>query len=189
MAKEVEKNKSNNAWEDLVLRPIIFEDKAIKETLQIFAEERVNGGALIYCFEMPDNPVFWRPSEDLREFFSKLLLSEEARKAMPELKISDYFTCEPDFELGRPFLFEGEISESLYYGGAYKKFQGTPAQAIDIARRFCKAIYADRILDIAIYRTYSHWTKWFYDVAWDVTWMLFDKNLNRLWVICLTDTD
>ena len=177
------------AWSGLKLHLISVEDQIIKETIQILAEARVNGGALIYCFEIPDNLIYWYPKEDINNFFSNLLLSDSARNAMPELKIGDEFTCQPGFEQVRPFLFEGDIAESLYYGGAYKKYQGTPTEAMEIARKFCKAIYSERMLDVGIYKTYDNWTEWFYDVAWDVTWVLFDKSLKRLWVICLTDTD
>lgn len=47
----------------------------------------------------------------------------------------------------------------------------------------------DRYEDIIVFESHAPWTDWFYDVAWDVTWMVLDSKECKMWLICATDTD
>ena len=37
--------------------------------------------------------------------------------------------------------------------------------------------------------SYTAWSPWFYDVAWDTTWIGVDVGFGRVWLLCVTDTD
>ena len=74
-------------------------------------------------------------------------------------------------------------------GGAYKQFAGPPEEAKRRAMAFTGALFGNRYLDVHVFRTSTCWSKWFLDVAWDLTWIVADDRTRRAFLICLTDTD
>jgi hypothetical protein len=130
---------------------------------------------------------------DDERYFTRILTLEDVRLSIPELNIGKILPCDLDFNLETTFVLEADMAWSIYSGGAYKSFPGTPK---DLAQAFCKGIFGegflnsrDRFRDIQVYRTHTPWCSWFFNIAWDVTWIIFDEKLKRLWLICITDTD
>ncbi|MEI5907077.1 hypothetical protein WAK64_08405 [Bacillus spongiae] len=157
---------------------------------QAITSTHVNGGIIIKCFKI-NNKNLLSPylSEEHERYFNKFFTSKDIKQAIPELKIEDELVCKTDFERISPFLLDGDFGDTIYHGGAYESFPGTPKEAKKLGEELCQFIFGDRILDILPYRSYNPWSTWFYDVAWDCTWFLIDKELKRIWVICVTDTD
>jgi hypothetical protein len=42
---------------------------------------------------------------------------------------------------------------------------------------------------MVILRSHSRWNAWFFDVAWDHTFVILDKKHQRLSLLLITDTD
>ena len=61
--------------------------------------------------------------------------------------------------------------------------------AKQLASNVCQCMFQDRYEDIIVFESHAPWTDWFYDVAWDVTWMVLDSKECKMWFICATDTD
>jgi hypothetical protein len=76
----------------------------------------------------------------------------------------------------------------LVRGGAYERFEGTAVEAKRLAAEFCSALFDDRYLEIVCYKIREGWSDWFRG-DWDGTWIVVDRTLHRVHVLCTTDTD
>jgi hypothetical protein len=47
----------------------------------------------------------------------------------------------------------------------------------------------DRHQDTRVFGSDDAWTPWFWNVAWDRTWILVDDRHREVTVLCVTDTD
>jgi hypothetical protein len=110
---------------------------------------------------------------------------------LPALGIQEPLRAEPDFRFGSAFTLDGELAAILVQGGAYPKFrfQGTAREAKEVGARFCDALFGDRFTEVVVYISHTAWSSWFKNVAWDITWLGFDRRESRVWLLCLTDTD
>jgi hypothetical protein len=86
------------------------------------------------------------------------------------------------------FEFEGALTQALVAGGAYGG--RVPEQAArQLSRDFVDCCFDDRRLSVAVFCIPGAWTKWFYDVAWDGTYLCLDL-VGASWTCLLfTDTD
>lgn len=190
-------------WGEVRFEPVEVSGFAIDHCMEALRQTRINGGARIGCFHVPEHEVFDRfASRNLlvdvdggdetgfaRHFFS----SPAVRSLFPkvgtaELPEDDMLDFPPAFEWGSPFTFEGEIAGRIFQGGAYKSFRGPPARAIATARGLREAIYGERYTDVRPYTSFDRWHEWFYYVE-HFTWLLIDKRYRSIWLICVTDTD
>jgi len=74
-------------------------------------------------------------------------------------------------------------------GDAYHRFGGPQRKAKEAARAPVFDLVQDRFEDVEMYDSDQPWSRWFFDVAWDQTWILVDRGEARATVICTTDTD
>jgi hypothetical protein len=158
---------------------------------QTITSTHVNGGIIIKCFKINDSDLLKYPKmiEEHERYFNKFFTSEDIKKAVPELKIEEKLLCKTDFRRTNSFVLDGELGGVIYNGGAYKSFYGTPKEAKKLGEQVCEFMFDDRFLDIIAFHTSNPYSAWFYDVAWDDTWFILDTELNRIWLICMTDTD
>lgn len=164
----------------------------IEEVKKMYSNFYTNGGVIIECFEVRNESVFQNlpfMEDEYKDFFVNMLSSKDLVNALPELKLNTVHKNHIKMDMISPFIFDGEIAGTLFNGGAYKSFWGTPKEAKNIAMRFSEYILEDRYTDVVIYNSYTAWSDWYFDVAWDYTWMIFDEPKKRFWIICLTDTD
>lgn len=40
-----------------------------------------------------------------------------------------------------------------------------------------------------VFKIIGAWTPWFYDVAWDPSFVIFNRPQMKFWILCMTDTD
>lgn len=81
---------------------------------------------------------------------------------------------------------EGALTVALLRGGACRKFAGTEDEARQLSREFVAAIGHDHA---QVCKILGAWTDWFYDVAWDASFVILDAQRMRWWILCMTDTD
>jgi hypothetical protein len=180
-------------WRELQITHEPFSHSALDKLLHHLRAIHANGGAEFAQFKLSEHPTLhWFCSRNRLEeinFFDRFLSSPRVSSALPALKIGASGISGADFEWGNSLTLDGEIAQVLVQGGAYEKFAGPAHEAKEIARRFCEAVFGDRFAEVQIYKSYKPWSGWFYDVAWDGTWLGFDKRLVKVWLICVTDTD
>ena len=107
---------------------------------------------------------------------------------MPDVRIPES-KVDSGLTLGDPFLLDGRFAHSLHQGGAYwtPKENGRPAKTLAVA--ICESMFGLRYGEIALAESHNAWTPWFHGIAWDLTEVVFDRRLRRLWIFALTDTD
>lgn len=152
-----------------------------------------NGGAKFACFSFEVDPLLhWfisRNRYDEIYFFENLLASKAFADAFPGVQPYKTPNESLKFEWSNPYVLSGEIAHTLMTGGAYKKFKGAGEKAMEIGRLFASDLFGKRFEDIQIFKNYEPWSKWFYDVAWDGTWIGVDTKESCIWILFQTDTD
>ena len=86
------------------------------------------------------------------------------------------------------FDLEADLTRKLVTGGAYTRFAGSRHDAQAIVAEFTTSLVSDA-QDAWFAGFWQPWTPWFWDVAWDMTWLGLQRSQRRLWLLCVTDTD
>jgi hypothetical protein len=180
-------------WAELNVSNDPLENPAIDELLKHLRSTHSNGGAEFARFAVSAHPVLhWFGSRNRLEeidFFTHLVSHPSVVATF-----SPVITASPEISLKLwggvpPFTLAGELAWVLVQGGAYDKFSGTAREAMNVAGSFCDALFGDRFTEILQFKSHESWTGWFYNVAWDGTWLGFDKRESKVWLLCITDTD
>ena len=166
---------------------------ALDDVLGHLRATHANGGAEFAQFRVSEHPTLhWFGSRnrlDEIDFFDRFLYSPAVSFALPPLKIGASGVSGTGFEWGNSLTLDGEIAQMLVQGGAYDKFAGPAREAKAMAGRFCEAVFGERFTEVQVYKSHKPWSDWFYGVAWDATWLGFDKRHVKVWLLCVTDTD
>jgi len=96
-----------------------------------------------------------------------------------------------NFEVKNSFLFDGELAQKLYYGGAYPSAgdKGDGKIEKENALGFCEDLFGLRFSEVDYYLTRNGWTPWFGNIGMDWTAILYDRRLRALSILAVTDTD
>jgi hypothetical protein len=179
-------------WKQPVFTSAPIENASVEKLLTELCATHVNGGAVFGRFKFANIPnLHWFVSRnrfDEIHFIEHLLCSDAFRVTLPQIKSPK--TLEPiKWEWWSSYLIAGDWARTLMTGGAYEKFKRGGREALTIGERARFALFEDRFEDVQIFRAWVPWSDWYYDVAWDMTWVGIDKRDLTAWVLCLTDTD
>lgn len=94
-----------------------------------------------------------------------------------------------EFRWTSPFLFDGELANKLYSGGAYTHGEGDGRAEKENALSFCEALFGLRFSEVSYYSTHSDWTPFFGSIGLDWTAILFDRRTRALSILAVADTD
>jgi len=176
-----------------------FHAAALDVLLDAIRATHVNGGVLFAQFRAVDvdNPAGWFAVGSsiywANEVFRSLFDSPTVRSALPELLIPEpYPITKPPQFFESPtgtFTLAGELASSLVRGGAYVRFPGSAADASQLASAGLVDLVGDRHEQFRVFQSEAPWTPWFFDIAWDHTWILADYKRLQVSVLCKTDTD
>lgn len=171
---------------------ISVEAEPYSSCLQLLRESHVNGGAHLVAFDIAPDPIFhWFASRNrLTEhgLIDSILAHPLIRATLPDLAIPES-NVNSGLDLVNSFGLDGKLAASLHYGGAYWSREGNGRAANQLALEVCDAMFDRRFAEISVYESYSAWTPWFFEVAWDSTTVILDRRLRRLWILVITDTD
>jgi hypothetical protein len=163
--------------------------------------DRVEVRSALPALEVPpsslDDPAFAvRRLEDLMtpvqlaEIMSLQIPGDELRRHGVD---DEYEVGDPEddgnFRVTSSFLFDGELAQSLYAGGAYTNAAGDGRSGKENSLAFCEALFGLRLSEVSYYSSRSAWTPWFGNIAWDWTAILFDRRARTLTILAVTDTD
>lgn len=177
-------------------REIQVAGPGVLEYLRMLARTRAEPNTLVRRFQWTGDHNGWFRTSSLGfadQSFSELLGSRAARLGMPALLDPLPFSPAAPVRFapvsGGALGLDGDLAKLLVLGGAYERFRGPQRQAKEAARAAVFDLVEDRFEDVEMYYTDHPWSPWFFDVAWDQTWILVDRCDTTATVICTTDTD
>lgn len=178
----------NELWKGVIFTKYAYNKTNIDKVVAELDSSHSNGGCKILAAKFIDHPTLhWFVS---RNYFNEITFIEKFLSCdIFDDEIKFNLTEEIQWEWSSPYLLDGDIARTLKSGGAYDKFSGTGKEAKTLAQQFCEDLFEDRYEDIIVFKIRSAWSDWFYDVAWDQTWIVIDKKDLIIWAILLTDTD
>jgi hypothetical protein len=118
-----------------------------------------------------------------------LLQAESVLAAVPELQIPFPLQKLPRYGLYTGFEFEGAVTHSLLSRGAYVASKLDVETARKLSRDFVDALVNGDRLATIVYSIRGAWTEWFFDIAWDQTFVVVNVPTGRWTLFCFTDTD
>jgi hypothetical protein len=200
---DIEWDADRPEWSDITrsheqvrYEPFEVTDTRALAMLEQLRATHVNGGALLGAFRVVDvDDVFrWFASRNRfgeYDFFAHFLRSTAVRDELPGLQVPSPLGRELGFQesWSGTLTLDGELAATLIAGGAYERFKGTPIEAKHLGITFVDAVVGERHNDFRVYRSHTPWSPYFYDVAWDVTWVLLDGMRGEVFLLCVTDTD
>ncbi|MFV0394085.1 MAG: hypothetical protein ACK5LC_06780 [Coprobacillaceae bacterium] len=160
-----------------------------------FALTHVNGGMQIHRYRIDSN-------SDIQWYIHRNRLQEiEFLKNLLSHKDLVDFRNDLDITIKNPnkdrlisyhtdiFSLVGSIARNLYQGGAYEHIECDDAW--NTAITYVEEAFQNRFDEVLFMNTsiFEEPGSWFYDVAWDYSWILVDKRYNRVTLISITDTD
>jgi hypothetical protein len=94
-----------------------------------------------------------------------------------------------NFRVTSSFLFDGQLAQVLYAGGAYTSTRGDGRAEKENSLAFCEALFGLRFSEISYFSSHSAWTPWFGNIGLDWTAILFDRRVRAFSILAVTDTD
>ena len=86
------------------------------------------------------------------------------------------------------YTLSGDLARILGYGGAYTHGIGQN-ESWKIATEFIEKEFGNRFEEFDYYDIKIENSKWFYDIAWDYSFIIIDKRNYEIIFIDITDTD
>ena len=152
-----------------------------------------NGAVEFMSFGMPKHRIWdWYSSRNQYHelgFFKYFWCHSDVVKHFPH-KLDDInFFDMKVFNHSSPYVLGGELAWILVGGGAYKQFKGQGNEAKKIGEEAAAELIDDNYDQVLVYHSGSAWCSFFYDVAWDHSFVVFDQRRHLIHVILATDTD
>lgn len=179
-------------WETIEYASIAISDpraEAFARTLQ----RAHSNGRIILCRLIPtDGDAFdWASRYDRRgldHLLGTFLLAASSSPALTDIGIAGCDKLPPDYRAISAFEFEGALIHALVMGGAYGAAVPEDA-ARQLSREFVDSCFDTRWLGATVFVIPGAWTNWFYDIAWDRTFVAYDPDGKAWTCLFVTDTD
>src|SRR5688572_20158063 len=163
---------------------------AIDVFLATVSGQYVNGGCLLYRFEILDASLHnFAQAGGFTRLLTAFFNHAEVKRALKEVQFAAAKTVPPLFRPMSSFEFEGALTEILLGGGAYIGGLASEDDARRITRAFVDAFLGNNRRLSTVFALEGAWTPWFYDVAWDNSYLILDPVAPAWWALFMTDTD
>ena len=163
---------------------------AINAFLSEVSRQLVNGGCLLYRFDDLDPSLFnFAQPGGLSRLLQQFLNDPTVRKALADVNLDSAKAIPPPHRILGSFEFEGALTEILLGGGAYVSGLSSKDDARGMSRAFVEAMLEQRRRGAPVFALEGAWTSWFYDVAWDASYVIIDPSARAWWILLMTDTD
>jgi hypothetical protein len=180
-------------WRDVeyVLAPT--DDPRLLAVTQSIKTSHTNGGAILRGFQPTNIPAFDSAARNDLQGIDHLLRcfleASSVRQGVPDLKIPHPLPTLPNYTWYGTYEFEGALTHLLLAGGAYQSAGLHEEQARSMSRAFVDVLIGNARLQASVYRINGAWTDWFYDIAWDATFLVYHPVARQWTLLCVTDTD
>jgi hypothetical protein len=93
------------------------------------------------------------------------------------------------FEMISAFSLGGSMAEAIKWGGAYLKTNFHGFEIKKIGENAATELLKNNFDDTIVCSSNEPWCDFFFDVAWDFTWVVINKSNRNMHIIMATDTD
>jgi hypothetical protein len=163
---------------------------AIDAFLAEVSRQYVNGGCLLYRFETLDPALLnFAQAGGVSRLLAAFLDRPAVKNALNDVKLASAKAIPPPFRPMSSFELEGALTEILLGGGAYIRGMESDDDARRMSRAFVDALLGDHRRSSTVFALEGAWTRWFYDVAWDCSYLILDPLARAWWSLFMTDTD
>lgn len=185
------------SWESVDWESKPIESAPLQAYLSEVRATHVNGGVLFgrwRAVRYSDVTAWFTARNRLEEYELHRLLFDHpvVRRDLTDLQIPAELDRVPGglWEVaGGALKLDGILATTIVQGGAYGAYRGSAAEAKQLADAAVADLTGRRYEDFRLDESYSAWTPWYFDVAWDHTLVLTDYRYAEITVICITDTD
>ncbi len=162
--------------------------------VQALEQIYVNGSVEFSTFAMPEHPTFdWYCSRNaLHEmgFFQNFWSAPSVKQTFP-------FRLRPDIDVSAADVFVyievsalGEaLASTLIAGGAYQTHAAGELDAKAKGEAAANELIGVSGDQMRVYTCQVPWCDFFWDVLWDLTWVIIDPETRRIHLLCTTDSD
>ena len=180
-------------WETLSFGLVEDEYPQTQAYINALREVFDNGAVEFRAFSVPEHEVFdWYASRNQFHemgFFKEFWSSPTVKQEFP-YQLNDYnFFSHDLFDWSSPFLFGGLLAWALSSGGAYHRHPLGPVDAKMKGDAVARELVGDAYDEVLLFQSHAPWSTFFWDVAWDYTWIVINKEHRHIYVIIATDTD
>ncbi len=179
-------------WRELDF-PIVKQKDSTLQFVEDLAAMYSNGAVIHKSFSVPDHPDFaaFIDTGALHStyFFERFWQTKSVASAFPQ-PLNDVRFLSPDtFNWIHPVELPGSLARALLRGGAYTSKRLSARNAMAIAGQAAESLLRGDFDHQQVFVSQLPWSSFFYDVAWDYTWIIIRPKDKRIEVIIATDTD
>ncbi|RFN58162.1 hypothetical protein DZ858_13085 [Marixanthomonas ophiurae] len=179
-------------WLDMEITELNEWSKYALELKDKFSETHCMGGIQLHKYQVSDSTCLqWFASRNRLSnisFVKNIFSRPELQGYRNDLGIKDNRpACQEIHGYSDIFDLTGIISRILNQGGAYRNLEAKDAW--ESAMNFVNQEFENRFDEVNRYRYILQGSKWFYDIAWDYSTLLFDKRKNQILIMDITDVD
>jgi hypothetical protein len=180
-------------WRDVEYELAQTDDPRLLDVIRLVQASHANGGATLRVFQPTSNSAFDTASrtdlQGIDHLLRCFLEAASVRESVPDLIMPYPLAPMPQYAWYGTYEFEGAVTHLLLVGGAYKSAGLSEDQARSMSRAFVDALSGNARLQTSVYRISGAWTDWFFDIAWDATFVVYQPVARRWALFCVTDTD
>jgi hypothetical protein len=180
-------------WKSVEYEAIPNTDKRIVSVLNSFKKLYVNGGPLLRIFKPSNHLIFDDAAfSDIRgsnHFLQCFLETQTVRENVADLAIPFPLDAVPKHRQLCVAEFQTTLLQTLMAGGAYERPSFSVEIALQMVQEFIDALADSESQYLTIWQIEGAWTDWFYDVAWDYSFVLLQLKARKCVLFCITDTD
>lgn len=180
-------------WERLDFAPLPTDYPRVERFAAALSSVYVNGRVVHRAFRLPVDPVFdWYSSRNRfyeMAFFERLWTAQSVQVAIPQQLRPVNFSSNDVFEWSSPLMLSGSLAWALAAGGAYQRHQAGTLDAKRLADAAAEELLVSDYDSALLFISHVAWSDFFFDVAWDSTWVLINTARQTVNVLLGTDTD
>ncbi len=164
---------------------IKIEDNRVEAFISALSSLFIHGSVILRGYTASDYQLWDDSCSNPQSLLKHILVS--VPDLIPEIKASRLSDV-PPHTMMTPNDMAEDLTSLLTFGGCYKKFSGTRADARKLAQSFVNAILGASRLTAKIFSIYGQWTPLFSCIIFE-TYLVVLPSERQWYLFCATDED
>jgi hypothetical protein len=161
----------------------------LNEMRALYANGKVEHAAFVFS----NHPIFdWFASRNQYHemgFFEEFWKTSGPKAVFPYLLRDLNFYDQKYFSFASAFQLGGTLAWILSAGGAYNRFERGGIEAKRLGEAAATEMLAGSYDDALVFQCGAAWSDFFFEVAWDATFLVIDPKRRIVHALLATDTD